>query len=114
MGGYALMTAKGGFKLTPVANEGNHGTSSKGGVTRQLTATQVDMGRVAAFLARETGRPVEDQTHILGVYTFTLEWAPEMENGGKKTLSVGISLSAAEASQQFQKRRNTHRLAQEA
>jgi uncharacterized protein (TIGR03435 family) len=75
MGGYALMTAKGGFKLTPVADEGNHGTSSKGGGTRQLTATGVDMARVAAFLARETGSPVEDQTHIPGVYTFTLEWA---------------------------------------
>jgi uncharacterized protein (TIGR03435 family) len=75
IGGYALMTAKAGFKLTPVADEGNHGVSSKGRATRQLTATQVDMGRVAAFLARETGSPVEDQTHIAGVYTFTLEWA---------------------------------------
>ena len=74
-GGFALITAKGGFKLTPVADEGNHGTRSKGGLTRQLTATQVDMGRVAAYLARETGSPVEDQTHIPGVYTFTLEWA---------------------------------------
>ena len=75
IGGYALMTAKGGFKLSPIADGGNHGASSKGGLTRQLTATQVDMGRVAAFLARETGSPVEDQTHIPGVYTFTLEWA---------------------------------------
>jgi uncharacterized protein (TIGR03435 family) len=75
IGGYALITAKGGFKLTPIADGGNHGTSSKGGLTRQLTATQVDMGRVAAFLARETGSPVEDQTHIPGVYTFTLEWS---------------------------------------
>jgi len=74
-GGYALLTANGGFKLTPVADEGNHGTSSKGGGTRRLTATQVDMARVAAFLARETGSPVEDQTHIPGVFTFTLEWA---------------------------------------
>ena len=69
------MTAKGGFKLTPVADGGNHGTSSRGGLTRQLTATQVDMERVAAFLARETGSPVQDQTHIPGLYTFTLEWA---------------------------------------
>ena len=75
IGGYALMAAKGGFKLTPIADGDNHGTSSKGGLTRQLTATQVDMGRVAAFLARETGSPVDDQTHIPGVYTFTLEWA---------------------------------------
>jgi uncharacterized protein (TIGR03435 family) len=75
MSGYALMTAKGGFKLTPVTDEGNHGTSSKGRLARQLTATQVDMRRIAAFLAGETGSPVEDQTHIPGVYTFTLEWA---------------------------------------
>jgi uncharacterized protein (TIGR03435 family) len=75
IGGYALMTAKGGFKLKPVADESNHGISSKGGLARQLTATQVDIGRVAAFLAHETGSPVENQTHIPGVYTFTLEWA---------------------------------------
>ena len=75
IGGYALTAAKGGFKLTPVADGGNHGTSSRGGLTRQLTATQVDMERVAAFLARETGSPVQDQTHISGLYTFTLEWA---------------------------------------
>ena len=73
--GYALVTAKRGLKLTPVADEGHPGTSSKGGLTRQLTARQVDMRRVAVFLARETGSPVEDQTHIPGVYTFTLEWA---------------------------------------
>jgi uncharacterized protein (TIGR03435 family) len=77
VGGYALLTAKGGLKLTPVADAGDHGTSSRGGLTRELTATQVDMPRVAAFLARETGSPVVDQTHIPGVYTFTLEWARE-------------------------------------
>jgi len=76
VGGYALTTAKGGLKLTPIADEegGSHGTSSTGGRTRHLTATRVDMARVAAFLARETGSPVEDQTHIPGVYTFTLDW----------------------------------------
>jgi uncharacterized protein (TIGR03435 family) len=73
--GFALMADKGGFKLTPVADGGNHATSSRGAISRQLTASQVDMGRVAAFLARETGRPVEEQTHIPGLFTFTLEWA---------------------------------------
>jgi uncharacterized protein (TIGR03435 family) len=64
MGEFELMTAKGGFKLTPVADEGNHSVSSKGGLTRQVSATQVDMTRVAAILARETGSPAEDQRRI--------------------------------------------------
>jgi uncharacterized protein (TIGR03435 family) len=88
MGGYALVTAKGGFKLTPVADGGNHGTSSKGEVTRQLTATQVDMGRVAAFLTRETGSPVEDQTHIPGVYTFTLEWERDFKSSSPEQAAL--------------------------
>ncbi len=33
------------------------------------------MQRLASFLALETGSPVEDRTHMPGVYTFTLEWA---------------------------------------
>jgi uncharacterized protein (TIGR03435 family) len=73
--GYALTLAKAGLKLTPVADKNNHSMNSKGGLTRTLTATQADMPRVAAFLARETGSPVEDRTHVAGVYSFTLEWA---------------------------------------
>jgi uncharacterized protein (TIGR03435 family) len=68
---------EGRFKLTPAADDGSHVTSSKGGRTQQLTATRVDMERVFAFLARETGSPLEDQTHIPGVYTFKSEWARE-------------------------------------
>jgi len=45
MEGFALMTAKGGFKLTPVADVGNHGTSAKGD---RLTATQVDIARAGS------------------------------------------------------------------
>jgi uncharacterized protein (TIGR03435 family) len=74
VGGFALLTAKTGLKLTPVADTGNHRTSATGSLSRQLTATQVDMGGIAAFLERETGSPVSDQTHIPGVFTFTLEW----------------------------------------
>ncbi|HWY03587.1 MAG TPA: DUF3738 domain-containing protein [Candidatus Acidoferrum sp.] len=72
-----MYLVEGRFKLTPAADDGSHVTSSKGGRTRQLTATRVDMERVFAFLARETGSPVEDQTHIPGVYTFKSEWARE-------------------------------------
>ena len=75
VGGFALLPAKAGFKLTPVADTGNYGTSSRGRAARSLTATEANMARLAAFLARETGSPVEDQTHISGVYSFTLEWA---------------------------------------
>jgi uncharacterized protein (TIGR03435 family) len=75
MSGYALTVVKSGFKLTEVPDDGGYSMSSKGnGTTRNLTAKRIDMPRFAAFLSRAVGRPVEDRTHIAGIYSFTLEW----------------------------------------
>jgi uncharacterized protein (TIGR03435 family) len=73
--GFALNVDKGGFKLTPVPDDGGSGMNSKGNARRNLSATRADMARLAAFLSRELEGPVVDQTHIQGVYTFTLDWA---------------------------------------
>jgi uncharacterized protein (TIGR03435 family) len=80
---YALLVAKGGFKLQESKNHTEHGTNSHGaGNGRSLVATGVDMGRLAAFLARQVDRPVVDMTHIQGFYDFTLAWTPDdLKNG---------------------------------
>lgn len=78
MPAYALIVAKGGFKLKANPDASEHGMNSKGnGAGRSLTATGADMGRLVAFLARQVGRPVIDSTHIQGFYNFTLDWMPD-------------------------------------
>ena len=39
------------------------------------------MPRLAAFLSRELRRRVIDGTHIQGAFSFTLDWARDVENG---------------------------------
>jgi uncharacterized protein (TIGR03435 family) len=75
---YALVAAKGGFKLEESANHDEHGMNSKGrGNEKNLVATGADMGRLVAFLARQLDRPVVDMTHVQGFYDFTLAWTPD-------------------------------------
>jgi uncharacterized protein (TIGR03435 family) len=75
---YALVVAKGGFKLQESPKHDEHGMNSKGkGNERNLVATGADMGRLVAFLARQVDRPVVDMTHIQGFYDFTLAWTPD-------------------------------------
>lgn len=76
--GYALTVAKGGLKVKEAqAGEGSDISSRGNGTTRKLTATRVDMPGFAAYLSRQLSRPVTDQTHVAGAYTFTLEWTPD-------------------------------------
>jgi uncharacterized protein (TIGR03435 family) len=78
MPAYALVVAKGGFKLQESPHHEEHGMNSQGsGNQRTLTATGADMGRVVTFLARQLDRPVVDMTHIQGFYDFTLSWTPD-------------------------------------
>lgn len=75
---FALTVAKGGLKMKEVPGAAGSDTSSHGnGTTRKLTATRIGMPQFAAYLARQLNRPVEDETHASGAYTFTLEWTPD-------------------------------------
>jgi uncharacterized protein (TIGR03435 family) len=76
MPGFALVVAKGGFKLKPV-EPGASGSDSEGGRIRTLQATKNSMASVADFLARTLGDAVVDQTGIGGVYDFELRWTNE-------------------------------------
>jgi uncharacterized protein (TIGR03435 family) len=78
--GYALVVAKGGFKLKPVDDEGGPSTSSNGkNHVRTLTAKTTPMTQLADVLTRNLGEMVIDQTGIEGVYNFELRWAEDQQ-----------------------------------
>ncbi len=77
MPGYALVVAKGGFKLKPVEPGGPSGTSRKGGRVVTLTAKKSSMADLAGDIARSLGETVVDRTGIQGVYDFELRFATD-------------------------------------
>jgi uncharacterized protein (TIGR03435 family) len=70
---YALIVAKGGFKLKPVASTGDSSTNTSRG---SMTVQQASMERVANALSRHVGFPVVDETGLEGVFDFKLAWDP--------------------------------------
>jgi uncharacterized protein (TIGR03435 family) len=77
---YNLVTAKNGFKLTPVEGNGSQSMSSGNG---RLTCKGVDMPALAVFLSRTMERPVLDATTVSGVFDFKLEWSQQQDPGAK-------------------------------
>jgi uncharacterized protein (TIGR03435 family) len=74
---YALVTARGGPKLTPsTGDEKDSGTHSNGnhGIVH-MTGTNLTMAGFASFLARQMDRPVIDRTGIPGTYDVKLDWS---------------------------------------
>jgi len=71
--GYALVVAKGGLKMQRSKAEGSesHGSGNK------LTATNLDMARIARHVERVVGEPVIDETHLTVGYDFVLEYTRE-------------------------------------
>ena len=80
--GYALMVAKGGFKLKEAEDDGRGvDISSNRG---KLVAERISMGTLARNLSGNLGSPVVDKTDIKGIFNLTLAWAPdEMQSPGK-------------------------------
>jgi uncharacterized protein (TIGR03435 family) len=73
---YALVVAKGGFKLKPNTQTGNSTSSMGGG---EFTSKSMPIAGLAVTLSGEAGRIIEDKTGIEGSYDITLHWAPEQE-----------------------------------
>jgi uncharacterized protein (TIGR03435 family) len=74
---YALMTAKGGPKLTPATGDTkDSGTDSHGnnGITH-MTGTSITMAGFASYLANQLDRPVIDRTGVQGRYDVKLDWS---------------------------------------
>lgn len=74
MPGYAMVTAKGGFKLTP-SEPGDDDTQHSAGAVESLAARKTSMASLAALLSRYMGQPVVDRSGIEGVYDFELRWS---------------------------------------
>lgn len=75
--GYALVVAKGGFKLKPAEPGGPSGTGRRGGRVETLTARKTSMVELAGDLAQSLGAMVVDRTAIQGVYDFELRFTAD-------------------------------------
>ena len=80
MGVYILIPAKGGTKLSAVDGDGPSGFRNKA-KTGHVEATRAPISMLTEFLARDLGRPVNDETGLSGFYDFKLEWDPQTESG---------------------------------
>jgi uncharacterized protein (TIGR03435 family) len=78
MPSYVLTAVKGKFKLQPISESGQCGTSSNGdGRSYKLVANCIDMKRFASVLARRLRQPVFDVTGVKGLYNFVLQWSAD-------------------------------------
>jgi uncharacterized protein (TIGR03435 family) len=70
---YALLVTEGGPKLHQVKS--GHGNFKSNGSS--LSGDKVTAGELAGRLSKLAGRPVFDDTHIAGAFSFTLTWQQE-------------------------------------
>jgi uncharacterized protein (TIGR03435 family) len=75
--GYALVVAKGGFKLQPAPGPDRSVSNNSDGKRHTMTATGISMPTLADMLARQFVTPVVDRTGIEGVYNFELKWSDD-------------------------------------
>lgn len=96
MSGYALVVAKGGFKLKP--SEPGEGSTSGGNQGRVWTfrARKARMSDLAYELADSMGGVVVDMTGVDGVYDYQLRWASDdMSNSGAGDTNAAPSIFTA-------------------
>jgi uncharacterized protein (TIGR03435 family) len=74
VGMFALVAAKGGFKLTEVETEGGSRSMSRPG---SYSCDRITMSRLAAYLTPKAGRPVIDMTGLKGAYKIELRWSSD-------------------------------------
>jgi uncharacterized protein (TIGR03435 family) len=72
--GYALVIAKNGLKITPVAEGDHHSTRGGDG---DMTATNGPFSDFVIRLSRILGASVVDETRTPGYFDFKLTWSPE-------------------------------------
>ena len=86
MPAFVLTAIKRRFHLAPVEKGDHCGTRSNGDARGiKFTGTCLSMADFAAFAANRLDLPVSDQTHVEGLYTFSLEWSRD----GLRTVASG-------------------------
>jgi uncharacterized protein (TIGR03435 family) len=75
---YALVQAKGGTKLSAVAGD-KPPSFHPNAKTGHIESVGVPLKFLVNFLARDLGRPVNDETGLGDLYDFKLDWDPQME-----------------------------------
>jgi uncharacterized protein (TIGR03435 family) len=86
---YALVLAKAGLKMTPLAGEGQTKTNWS---RDHIAAQHMSMARFAERLSRVADRPVVDATGVAGAFNFELKWTPDSSRA-KPAESSGAQLA---------------------
>lgn len=74
--GFAMVVAKGGFKLKPVEVDDDD-TQHSGGRVQTLSAKGTSMATLADLVSRYLNILVVDRSDVAGVYNFDLKWSTE-------------------------------------
>ena len=90
---YALTAAKGGNRLVPHAKNGPPVGFYYYG-PGHIEATETSLQALADHLSNDVGRPVVDETGLMGQYDFKLVWTPDSEVS-LGTPPAGVSSSGA-------------------
>lgn len=87
MNGYAMVVAKGGFKLKPVDTEDSNTSHNAEARVETVEAKGATMDRLANLLSKYLNAIVVDKTGVEGRYDFNLRWAREnlTAPGGDRT-----------------------------
>lgn len=72
--GYALALAKGGLKIKEVEPGPGHINTRRGNITGE----RVSMANLTTALSELLSVPVLDETGVFGVFTFGLDWTPDL------------------------------------
>ncbi|HEV2446950.1 MAG TPA: TIGR03435 family protein [Candidatus Sulfopaludibacter sp.] len=94
--GYALVVARGGFKLHPVEPGACHIGSGGEGFKETLEAKKTSMALLAEHLARYLSETVVDKSGLAGVYDLELHWTID-ENTGRDNVDAARLAGLQEA-----------------
>lgn len=95
MPGYALVVARGGFKLKPGTPGGENTSTNSDGHIWKLTVKSTSMEQLADLLSRQLGQMVHDATGIQGVYDFEFRWTNNDQSTAGKDAEALPSLFTA-------------------